>query len=87
MSKNQFSQILKEKTRNRALKYLTDKQGTKGRDMEYNRMEMAEYLLPTNNELSIESKKRLFAARNNMINIPSNFSQQKENVFVRNKKV
>ena len=77
LTKKQFPQILKEKTRNRALKYLTDKQGTKGRDMEYNRMEMAEYLLPTNNELSIESKRRLFAARNKMINIPSNFSSSK----------
>jgi hypothetical protein len=45
--------------------------------MEYNRMDMAEYLLPTNNELSIESKRRLFAARNKMIDIPSNISSSK----------
>ena len=41
-------------------------------------MEMSDYLLPTNKNLTIEQKRRLFAIKNKMIDIPSNFSSRIE---------
>ena len=35
---------------------------------------MAEYLLPTGTELSIETKQKIFEVRNKMVKIPTNFS-------------
>ena len=34
---------------------------------------MSEYLLPTNSELTVEQKQRLFAVKTRMTNIPSNY--------------
>ena len=56
-----------------AFKYLTGKQGSKGKDIVYSSMQMSEYLLPTNEKLTIDEKRRLFAVKNKMIDIPSNF--------------
>ena len=39
---------------------------------------MADYLLPFNNKLTIDEKYNLFAIRNKMINIQSNFSSRCE---------
>ena len=39
---------------------------------------MADYLMPLNNKLTINEKCELFAVRNRMINIPSNFSSNCE---------
>ena len=39
---------------------------------------MSEYLLP-NKELSIEQQRNIFEIRNNMTNIPSNFTSEKDN--------
>ena len=77
MNKNKFSSILRDKTRRRSLIYLTDKQGTKGKEIQYDKIEMSEYLLPFNNKLTIEGKRRLFSARNKMVDISSNFSSSK----------
>ena len=77
MNKNKFSSILRDKTRISSLKYLTEKQGTKGKEIQYEKIEMSEYLLPFNNKLTIEGKRRLFSARNKMVNISSNFSSSK----------
>ena len=38
-------------------------------------LEMADYLLPTNEKLTIEEKRNLFAIRNRMVDICSNFSK------------
>ena len=78
IKKSEFKQILKEKTREAALFYLLDKQGKKGKENEYPCLEMAEYLLPMNNKITIEQKCEMFAVKNSMINIPANFSSQSE---------
>ena len=78
IKKREFKQILKEKTREAALFYLLDKQGKKGKENEYLCLEMAEYLLPINNKLTIEQKCEMFAVKNSMINIQANFSSQSE---------
>ena len=39
---------------------------------------MSEYLLPINENLTIDEKRRLFGVRNKMTYIPSNFSRGEE---------
>ena len=78
ISKKTYSVILKEKITRIALKYLLDKKGSKGSEINYTSLEMSEYLLPFNNKLTISEKCEIFAVRNRMINIPSNFSSNCE---------
>ena len=73
----QIYQILKNRIEISALKYLIGKQGLR-QEMKYSRMEMSEYLLPTNKNLTIDQKRRLFAIKDKMIDIPSNFSSRIE---------
>ena len=44
----------------------------KGKEIEYHELNMEEYLLPENGSLTI-IKQKLFAMKNKMTNIPSNF--------------
>ena len=46
MSPYQFKKILKEKVRQAALIYLTDKRGSKGLEISYPELQMADYLQP-----------------------------------------
>ena len=78
IKKTKYTQILKEKVRESALKYLLDKQGKKGGEIRYNNLEMADYLLPFNNKLNTEEKCEMFAVKNSMIEIPANFSSKCE---------
>ena len=73
MTKYKFTQILRKRSKSRALQYLINKQGTKGKDIDYLKLEMSEYLQPYNEELSIDERRRLFSFRNKMADIPSNF--------------
>ena len=43
--------------------------------MNYPSLEMADYLLPYNDKMDIEEKQRLFAVKNRMVEIPSNFGK------------
>ena len=51
----------------RALKYLLEKQTVKGKEIVYQKIEIAEYLSPSNSELTIEERRKLFGIRNDMI--------------------
>ena len=75
MSKRRFNRILIEKTRQNASNYLEKKKGIKGKEIIYTKIEMADYLLP-NSKLSINEKQRLFAIRNQMVDIPNHFSSE-----------
>ena len=75
MSKNKFTKMLKMKIKENALEYLLEKKGSKGSEIDYSELEMANYLLPLNDKLKIEEKQRLFAMRNRMIEIPNNFGK------------
>ena len=77
MKKKEYAKILKQKVEKAALKYLLDKRGKKGIELEYSCIEMAEYLLPFNRQ-TVEDKCEIFAVKNSMINIPSNFSSKDE---------
>ena len=78
MSKNQFNNLLKERLRENAFEYLVGKQGSKGSELKYLDLSMSEYLLPTNSELSIEEKQRLFGVKTRMTIIPSNYPKPNE---------
>ena len=78
IKKTKFMKILKEKVRDAALKYLLEKQGKKGREINFSYLDMADYLLPFNNKQTIEQKCEMFAVKNSMINIPANFSSNCE---------
>ena len=78
MKKKEFTQILKKRIKEGALKYLLEKRGKKGGEIRYSYLEMAEYMLPFNNKLSIDQKREMFALKNAMINIPANFTSKNE---------
>ena len=70
--------MIKERIKQISLEYLMEKRGKKGREIEYSCLEMSEYLLPFNNNLTIEEKCEIFAIRNRMVNIPFNYSSNCE---------
>ena len=78
MSKNKFKNLVKSKILKNALEYLLSKQGSKGQEIAYTSLEMADYLQPFNSTLNIEEKQKLFALRNRMTKIPSNYGKTEE---------
>ena len=59
MSQYQFSNLLKLRSKENALKYLIGKQKTKGSEIKYSNLEMSEYLMPINEILTIEQKQKI----------------------------
>ena len=80
MPENTFKNIVRQKSKESALRYLMKGRGRKGKEIEYTKIEMAEYLQPMNKELTIENRRKIFEIRNMMVDIPSNFSSSEENV-------
>ena len=77
MNKTHFKKILKKSIKEKALQYLLDKRGSKGKEIQYASLKMAEYLLPQNENLSITDQQYTFAIRNRMVNIEYNFPNKK----------
>ena len=61
-----------------AYRYLMNKRGSKGKEINYDKMKMAQYLLP-NNQLEVKEQQKFFEIRNKMTNIPNNFSRKNDN--------
>ena len=59
--------MLKSSLKTNALKYLTGKQKSKGKEIFYSKLEMVDYLLSSNSELSVIEKQQVFRIRNCMI--------------------
>ena len=78
ITRNKFGNMLNEKIRTVALKYLIDKQGQKGSEIEHFSIQMADYLSPNNTGLTIEEKQSMFSVINRMEKISYNFSHKKE---------
>ena len=76
MTQYQFQNMLRKRVSDAAYKYLTGKQGKKGGEIEYKTLEMSDYLSPLCSNLSIDSKRTIFAIRNKMTKIPANFSSE-----------
>ena len=73
MTPIKFKNVLKSRITKNALKYLLQKRGSKGMEIEYPSLEMKEYLLPYNDRMNIEEKQKMFEIRNRMVDIPANF--------------
>ena len=78
ISKNQFSQIVKKAIQERALEYLVEKQGSKGQEISWKELKMADYLLPSNQNISLDEQRSIFAIRNIMVIIPQIFQMEKK---------
>ena len=78
MSELEYTKLVKEKCKESAYIYLMKKRGVKGQEISYQKLEMADYLLP-NNEFTIEEQRTLFEVRNKMSDIPSNFCARESN--------
>ena len=70
ISKNKFCKIIKKAIHTRALEYLLNKQGSKGQEIKYKELKMAEYLLPNYQNITIDEQRSIFALRNRMVIIP-----------------
>ena len=77
MKINQFDKLLKIRIEKTALNYLTSRQGIKGGEMHYSKIEMSEYLTPWI-ELNILEKRDMFAVKNKMIRISEKFSSSEK---------
>ena len=84
MKKNVFKKILKKSIRNKALQYLLDKRGSKGIQIQYSSLKMAEYLLPNTEKLSISAQRYIFAIRNRMVQIENNFPNKMSKKKIKN---
>ena len=73
MPRNKFKHEINQRIRENAFRYLLSKIQQKGKEIEYSEFQMAEYLMPNEANISITDQQYLFAIRNRMINIPSNF--------------
>ena len=75
MSKSKFCNIIKKAIQEAALQYLIRKQGSKGQEIMYKELKMADYLLPSYCPITIDEQRSIFGIRNRMVNISSNFSK------------
>ena len=72
LSVNQFKKILENSIKSKSYEYVIGLRGSKGAEMKYSSLKMADYLLP-NGEFSITEKRQIFSIRNRMVNIENNF--------------
>ena len=81
MSTFTFKSLLKQKCEENALKYLLKKRGSKGSQIVYSKLKMADYLYP-NDQLSISEQRSIFSIRNKMVaDIPANFCSKENNEY------
>ena len=83
MTVKQYKDIIKAKCNELAFRYLMNKRRTKGKEIEYTRIQMAQYLLP-NGHLEIEDQKQINEIRNKITNITANYSSngKKEQICI-----
>ena len=81
MTDIKFKKLIKSRIKENALKYLLKRRGSKGQGIEYSALEMSEYLLPHNDKLNLDDKRKMFSLKNGMVQIPSNFGKSEEKCF------
>ena len=77
MKKKELKTVLNKKINEKALQYLNEMRGSKGKEISYTRLQMRNYLLPNKFGLSITDKHILFSIQNRMINIFENVPSKK----------
>jgi hypothetical protein len=78
LPKTQFCKMLKGAIQVKALQYLLNKQRSKGQEIKYSELRMAEYLMPNFENISIEDRRNIFEIRNRMVPIKINFPNRKD---------
>ena len=76
MKKKQFKILLQKSIENKAFQYLLEKQRSKGAEIKYQSLKMAEYLAPNHEKISISDQRYIFKIRNRMIEIENNFPKK-----------
>ena len=77
MTHSKFIGKIKLQIQQHALKYLLEQRKIKGKEIEYQKLEMADYLTPLNRKMNIENNRMMFSVRNRMVDIKSNFKEGK----------
>ena len=73
MNQNKYVNRLNKRMNENALKYLLNKQKSKGKEIKYSEIQMAEYLLPIKTQLTVIQKQKMFAVKYRMKEIYENF--------------
>ena len=76
MTKGKLKILLKQRINHISYQYLLSLRGKKGSEIKYEKIQMANYLSPSDIRLSISDKKEIFAIRNKMIQIHGNFTSR-----------
>ena len=66
MSKSTFIKLVRNKCKESAFRYLTNKRVKKGKDIEYGSLRMSEYLQP-NKEFSVQQQRNIFRSESSSI--------------------
>ena len=77
MNENEYRNLIRKKCIELGFNYLMNKRGSKGKEIEYDKIGMAQYLQP-NNQLEVKEQRKIFEIRNRMTNIPNNFSRKND---------
>ena len=78
ISKYTYKALIKKSIHNKAFEYLIAKRRSKGQEIEYRELKMAEYLTPGCEKLTITEQRNIFAIRNRMVDIPTNFTKDQK---------
>ena len=74
-----FKKMITQKCEESAFKYLMSRRGSKGREINYSKLKMADYMYP-NDHLTITEQRSIFAIRNRMVaEVPANFCSNENN--------
>ena len=79
MTKSEYNTLLKKMINIKALDCLMKKRGTKGKEITYKNMEMAEYLQPYS-KITVEEKRKIFQIRNKMTKIENNYQKGSQKI-------
>ena len=81
MSAFSFKKLINQKCDESAFNYLMSRRGSKGKEINYSKLKMADYLFP-NGHLTITEQRSIFAIRNRMVSeIPANFCSNENNRY------
>ena len=76
-----FKKMINQKCEESAFKYLMSRRGSKGREINYSKLKMADYMYP-NDHLTITEQRNIFAIRNRMVaEVPANFCSNENNRY------
>ena len=70
--------IINESIKKKSFEYLQTNRGSKGKEIFYKELKMANYLMPSDENLNISEKRFIFAIRNRMIPIEANFPNKNQ---------